>query len=414
LLVAEAVQRQQPATSHQQPMMNWLAQVFALIEFNLRSLPRRKGAAISAMFGIAGVVAVLVFVLSIGQGFERTMQSTGAPDAAIVLRSGADSEMMSILSRDDAHIISEAPGVARARGKALVSPELFVVIDLPKRSTQTDANVPLRGIEPQGLDVHPVQITSGRMFEWGKNEVIAGRGAVNEFSGIDLGSDLHLGQTTWRVVGIFTAGGSLPESELWTDAAVLGPAYHRGPTFQAVKVKLSSPGSYQQFKDALTSDPRLNVKVQRDAEYYAAQSRMIVQLVTRLGGILSGLMAIGAVFGALNTMYTAVAARAREIATLEALGFGSSPIVISVLLESLLLALVGGVVGALLAWGLFDGYRAATLNWQTFSQVTFAFDVNPLLLGSGILYAMIIGFIGGLFPAIRAVRLPLATALRAG
>ncbi|HSP14197.1 MAG TPA: ABC transporter permease [Thermoanaerobaculia bacterium] len=394
--------------------MNWLAQVFALIEFNLRSLPRRKGSAASAMFGIAGVVAVLVGVLSIGQGFRRTMQSTGAPDAAIVMRSGADSEMMSILSRDDAQIISEAPGVARARGRALVSPELFVVIDLPKRSTHTDANVPMRGVGQQAFDVHPIRITSGRMFEWGKNEVIAGRGAVNEFSGLDLGSELHLGQNVWKIVGLFESGGGLPESELWTDSAVLGPAYHRGPTFQAVKVKLSSPGSYQEFKDALTSDPRLNVKVQREAEYYAAQSRMIVLLVTGLGSIISGLMAIGAVFGALNTMYTAVAARAREIATLEALGFSSSPIVVSVMVESLLLALIGGVAGALLAWGLFDGYRAATLNWQTFSQVTFAFDVNPRLLVSGILYALLIGFIGGLFPAIRAARLPLATALRAG
>ncbi len=395
--------------------MNWLAQVAALVEFNLRSLPRRRGSAVSAMFGIAGVVAVLVGVLSIGQGFRRTMQSTGAVDSAIVMRSGADSEMMSILNRDEAQIISEAPGVARTKGRALVSPELFVVIDLPKRSTNTDANVPLRGVEPQAFDVHPaVHLTKGRMFAWGRNEVIVGQGAVNEFKGLDLGSELKLGQNVWKIVGVFEAAGGLPESELWTDCEVLGPAYHRGPTFQAVKVKLSSPGSYQQFKDALTSDPRLNVKVQRETEYYAAQSRMIVLLVTGLGSIISGLMAIGAVFGALNTMYTAVAARAREIATLEALGFSSSPIVVSVLFESMLLALAGGLAGALLAWGLFDGYRAATLNWQTFSQVTFAFDVNPRLLVSGILYGLLIGFIGGLFPAIRAARLPLATALRAG
>ncbi|HEX7420602.1 MAG TPA: ABC transporter permease [Thermoanaerobaculia bacterium] len=395
-------------------MGKWLAQVGALIEFNLRSLPRRKGSAFAAMVGIAGVVAVLVGVLSIGQGFQKTMESTGSPDTAIIMRSGADSEMMSILTKDDANIVAEAPGIARANGHALVSPELFVVVNLPKKSTGTDANVPLRGIERPALDVHKeIHITKGRMFEWGRNEVIVGRGAYNEFSGLDVGSDLHFGVTIWKVVGLFEAGGGLPESEMWADAAVLAPAYHRGATYQALKVKLASAGSYQQFKDALSSDPRLSVKVQRETEYYAAQSRMIVLLVTGLGSIISGLMAMGAVFGALNTMYTAVASRAREIATLEALGFTSSPVVISIVLESVLLALVGGTIGALVAWLAFDGYRAATLNFQTFSQVTFAFDVNAPLLISGVLYALLIGFIGGLFPAIRAARLPLATALRA-
>ena len=395
-------------------MGSWFAQVAALIEFNLRSLPRRKGSAFAAMVGIAGVVAVLVGVLSIGQGFRKTMESTGSPDTAIIMRSGADSEMMSILTKDDANIVSEAPGIARAKGHALVSPELFVVVNLPKKSTNTDANVPLRGIERPALDVHKeIHITRGRMFEWGRNEVIVGRGAFNEFSGLDVGSDLHFGVTIWKVVGLFEAGGGLPESEMWADAAVLAPAYHRGPTYQALKVKLASSGSYQQFKDALSSDPRLSVKVQRETEYYAAQSRMIVLLVTGLGSIISGLMAMGAVFGALNTMYTAVASRAREIATLEALGFGSSPVVISIVFESVLLALTGGTLGALVAWLAFDGYRAATLNFQTFSQVTFAFDVNAPLIISGVLYALLIGFIGGLFPAIRAARLPLATALRA-
>jgi putative ABC transport system permease protein len=395
-------------------MGKWFAQVGALIEFNLRSLPRRKGSAFAAMVGIAGVVAVLVGVLSIGQGFQKTMESTGSPDTAIIMRSGADSEMMSILTKDDANIVADAPGIARANGHALVSPELFVVVNLPKKSTGTDANVPLRGIERPALDVHKeIHITKGRMFEWGRNEVIVGRGAYNEFTGLDVGSDLHFGVTVWKVVGLFEAAGGLPESEMWADAAVLAPAYHRGATYQALKVKLASAGSYQQFKDALSSDPRLSVKVQRETEYYAAQSRMIVLLVTGLGSIISGLMAMGAVFGALNTMYTAVASRAREIATLEALGFTSSPVVISIVLESVLLALVGGTLGAFLAWLAFDGYRAATLNFQTFSQVTFAFDVNAPLLISGVLYALLIGFIGGLFPAIRAARLPLATALRA-
>lgn len=395
-------------------MENWLGQIIALVEFNLRTLPRRKGSAAASMFGIAGVVAVLVGVLSIGQGFKKVMETTGAPDSAIVLRSGADTEMMSVLLRNDVNVISEAPGVARAHGRALVSPELFVIVDLPKRSTNSDANVPFRGVERTAFDVHPeIHITQGRMFEWGRNEVIIGRGAHDEFAGLDVGKEVRFGLTFWKIVGMFEAAGSLPESELWGDAAVLAPAYHRGESFQTVKVKLASPGSFQQFKDALTSDPRLSVKVQRESEYYAAQSRFIILLVTGLGSIISGLMAIGAVFGALNTMYTAVAARAREIATLEALGFGSSPVVISVLVESMLLALIGGVAGAAAAWAIFDGYRGATLNWQTFSQVTFAFDVNSHLLASGILWALAIGFVGGLLPAIRAARTPLATGLRA-
>jgi putative ABC transport system permease protein len=258
-----------------------------------------------------------------------------------------------------------------------------------------------------------VKVVEGRMFEWGRNEVIVGRGAHSEFEGLEMGAKLKFGQNLWTVVGLFEAGGGLSESEIWADAAVLAPAYRRGPTYQSLLVKLASSGNFQRFKDSLTADPRLNVKVLRESEYYAEQSRMIILLITGLGGIVSALMAVGAVFGALNTMYTAVSARAREIATLEALGFGAAPVIVSVLVESMLLAVTGGAIGALLAWAAFDGYRAATLNWQTFSQVAFAFDVNAELLVNGIVYALVIGFIGGLFPAIRAARLPVATALRA-
>jgi putative ABC transport system permease protein len=394
--------------------MRWLSQVGALLNFNLKSLPQRKGAALAAVFGIAGVVAVLVGVLSIAQGFKRTMTVAGSADTAIVLRSGADSEMTSVLGRDEARIIGDAPGVARgADGKPLVSAELFVIVNLPKRSTGTDANVPLRGVEPAAFGVRDeVKVTSGRMFEWGRNEVIVGRGALAEFAGLDVGSRLKFGQNEWMVVGLFDAGGGLSESEIWSDGAVLAPAYRRGATYQSLLVKLASAGNFQRFKDTLTADPRLNVKVQRETEYYAEQSRMIILLITGLGGIISTLMAVGAVFGALNTMYTAVASRAREIATLGALGFGASPVVLSILIESMLLAVAGGAIGAGLAWAAFDGYRAATLNWQSFSQVTFAFDVSAPLLLNGIAYALAIGFIGGLFPAIRAARLPVAVALR--
>lgn len=393
--------------------MNWFRQVAALVGFGIRTLPTRKGSAAAAAFGIAGVVAVLVGVLSIGEGFQKVMTETGSDDSAIVLRSGADSEMTSVLLRDNAGILDDAPGVARAGGKALVSPELFVIVDLPKRSTGTDANVPMRGVTETAFAVRPeVRIVEGRMFGWGRNEVIVGRGAHSEFKDTDIGTQLKFGSNTWTVVGIFESHGSISESELWADGAVLAPAYHRGNSFQTALVKLASPGAFRQFKDALTADPRLSVKVVREREYYAGQSRVLRLLVTGLALVVCSLMGLGAVFGALNTMYTAVAARAREIATLEALGFGGAAVMVSVILEALLLALAGGMLGAAVAYFAFDGYRTATMNWQSFSQVAFAFDVNARLVTWAIVYALAIGLVGGLFPAIRAARLPLSIALR--
>lgn len=393
--------------------MRFFAQTAALIGFNMRTLPARKGSAAAAIVGIAGVVAVFVGLLSIGQGFRRTMTIAGSPDTVFVLRTGADSEMASILSREEARIIAEAPGVARKNGKALVSPELFVIVNLPKRSTGTDANVPLRGVEQTAFDVRDeIKIVEGRNFAPGRNEVIVGRGAQQQFAGLDIGSELAFGQNRWRVVGIFEANGSISESEIWSDAAVLAPAYRRGSSYQNAVVRLASPGSFNTFKDALTSDPRVSLKIVRESEYYAEQSQTLVKIVNFLAGIVTTLMGLAAVFGALNTMYTAVAARAREIATLEAIGFRAAPIIVSVLIESVVLATIGGIIGALGAWLVFDGFRTATINWQTFSQVAFAFDVNTALLVRGIVSAVVIGVIGGLFPAIRAARLPVAVALR--
>lgn len=393
--------------------MRWFAQVAALIAFGVRTLPARKGSAAAAAFGIAGVVAVLVGVLSIGEGFKKVMTETGGEDMAIVLRAGADSEMTSVLSGDTTGILEGAPGVARANGKALVSPELFVIVDLPKRSTSTDANVPMRGVKEAAFAVRPqVRIVEGRMFGWGRNEVIVGRGAHSEFQKTDIGTQLKFGENVWTVVGIFEAGGGISESELWADSAVLAPAYRRGNTYQTALVKLASAGVFQKFKDALTSDPRLTPKVMRETEYYAGQSRALRLLVTGLALVVCSLMGLGAIFGALNTMYTAVSSRAREIATLEALGFGGAAVMVSVIAEAMLLALAGGVIGAAAAYLAFDGFRTATMNWQSFSQVTFAFDVNARLVGFAILYALVIGLVGGLFPAIRAARMPVALALR--
>ena len=396
-------------------MLNWLIQVFTVTKFSLQTIPERKGAALSAVFGIAGVVVVLVGVLSIAQGVRLMIQNSGDEGNAIVLRSGSDSEMMSGLSGTDAEIIADAPGIGRTDEGPMASPELFVIINLPKRSTGTDANVPLRGVSNAGFEVRDrLEITDGRRFRWGLNEVVVGAGAAREFAGLDLGSSLEVGGERWPIVGIFEAAGGMAEGEIWADAVVVQSAYRRGNSFQSVYTRLVSGDTFGEFKDSLTTDARLNVKVERATDFYSEQSTALRGIIIGLGSLVAGLMGLGAVFGALNTMYSAVSARTREIATLRALGFKSGPVVISVLLESLVLALAGGLIGGGLAYLAFDGYRAATINLQSFSQIAFAFDVNLTLLRNGILYAMLIGLIGGLFPALRAARLPVAAALREG
>jgi putative ABC transport system permease protein len=391
--------------------LNWFSQVGSITKFGLMTIPQRRGAAAAAAFGIAGVVAVLVGVLSIGVGFRKAMTVAGSPDTAIVMRSGADSELVSGLTRESTRVIADAPGLARTAEGPIASAELFVILNFPKRSTGTDANVPMRGVERPAFQVRDVRIVEGRMFDWGKNEVIVGAGAAKEFA-VDVGRTMKVGRYDWPVVGVFTAHGGIAESEIWTDATVLQGAYNRGDSFQSLYAKLQSPGAFKQFKDALTTNPQLNVQVLRQSEYYADQASSVTKLITTLGYLIATLMAIGAVFGALNTMYSAVSARTREIATLRALGFGSGAVVVSVMIESLFLALLGGALGAGLALMAFDGLHTATMNWQSFSQVTFSFDVTPALLVQGIVWSALIGLVGGLFPAIRAARLPIAAALR--
>jgi putative ABC transport system permease protein len=394
-------------------MLNWLSQIVSVTFFALRTIPERKGAAATAAVGIAGVVAVFVGVLSIAEGFRAAMTVKGADDVAIVMRSSADNEMTSVLGRDEARIVADAPGVARAADGPLVSSELFVIINLPKKPSLTDANVPFRGVGSGAMKIREgMRIIEGRMFGSGRNEIIVGSGAARAFAGLEVGKKIHIGQNDWEVVGIFSGGGGAAESELWTDAAVLQPAYHRGESFQSVYVKLSSPQMFQQFKDSLTTNPQVKVKVLREQELLAEQSKMLTDFIKNVGVLVAAMMGLGALFGALNTMYSAVANRTREIATLRALGFGASPVILSVLFESLALALIGGGIGAAAAYFAFDGFKAATINWQTFSQIAFAFSVTPQLLITAIIWAAAIGLLGGLFPAIRAARLPIAAALR--
>ncbi len=396
-----------------QRLLNWFAQVYSVGVLNLRTLPQRFGSSAATVVGVAGVVTVFVAVLSIGEGFRATLAQTGSPETALVMRTGADTEMMSLVSQEDSRIIQDAPGIGRGNHGAEASPEMLVLVDVPMISTGTDANVALRGVTPAAFEVRPrLHIFAGRNFVPGRNEIIAGRAAAGQFAGLQVGDVKHWGKTDWTVVGQFTDSGSVAESEIWADLNVLQGAYNRGTIVSDVYARLASPQDFGEFKAALTSDPRLSVRVVRETEYFAEQSIFLTNLVTRLGYLIAAMMGVGAVFGAINTMYSAVAARTREIATLRALGFGGGPVVISVIVESILLAFAGGLVGGIIAYFVFNGYRASTLNWQSFSQVAFAFRVTPRLLLQGFFYSVVIGLVGGLFPAVRAARTSVAAALR--
>ena len=394
--------------------MRWVREVAAVLVLSVRTIPQRFNSSAVAIVGIAGVVVVFVSVLSIAAGFGAALQGAGSPRRAVVLRSGSDSEMTSGFEGPDADVIKQAPGISRDGPSALVAAELYVVIDLPKRSSpDKPANVPLRGIEPVSMKVRDnVSIIDGRMFQFGTNEVIVGRGAHSQFVSTNVGDTIDSGKNKWQVVGVFEAQGGVAETEIWADARTLQGVYQRGNTFQVVLARLESENALQAFSDWLTTNPQLTVMVRRENEYYAAQSRMMTSLIQSVGFGIAALMGIGAVFGAILTMYTAVATRAREIATLRALGFNTAAVLASVVGESMVLGAIGGVIGGIIAYVGFNGYQTSTMNFQTFSQVAFAFRVTPGLLATGLAYALTMGFIGGLFPAVRAARLPIPTALR--
>jgi putative ABC transport system permease protein len=393
--------------------VNFLKQTLAVTLVNLRTIPQRLGSSGVAIVGIAGVVIVLVSVLSIAQGFAAAMEASGSPVRALVMRSGADSEMTSGLSGPEVDVIKQAPGLRRDGQLPLASAELYVIIDIPKISTGTSANVPMRGIERAGTALREeFSIAEGRMFEFGTNEVIVGRGASVNFKGLTVGNTVTVGQSTWKVVGLFETDGSVAETEIWCDARTLQGVYRRGNTYQSLLARLDSSESFNTFRDWLTSNPQVNVQVRREADYYAQQSRALTSLIQNVGVGIAVLMGIGAVFGAILTMYTAVSTRSREIATLRALGFNTTSVVVSVLAESLALAAIGGTIGGLLAYLAFNGYQTSTMNFSTFSQVAFAFQVTPRLLAMGLFYALAMGLVGGLFPALRAARLPIPSALR--
>jgi putative ABC transport system permease protein len=383
------------------------------IVYNIRSVRARWTSAIVAVVGIAGTVGVFVAMLSLANGFRATLVSSGSPDNALIVRAGATSEMTSGVGLDAVKIIQDAPGIARGPNGPLVTPEAVLMAPIPLISTGTDANVELRGVSPNVLEIRKqVKIVQGRTFQPGLAEVIVGKNANKTYSGLTLGNSISLGKLRWQVVGVFDAGGSAFDSEVWGDSHLLTAAYDRPDTFfQSATVHLTSPDALNGLKDALTTDPRLNVDVTREIDYYSKQSRTMTAMITVLGGFVAFIMAIGAVFGALNTMYSAVADRGKEIATMRALGFGGPAVVFSFLLEALLISFVGGVLGCLAVLRL-NGLTTSTINFQTFSNLAFAFKITPLLLAEGVIFALVMGVLGGFFPAVRAARLPVATALR--
>jgi len=393
--------------------MRALNQIIAVTALNLKNLPQRSGSSLVAIIGVAAVVLVFAAVLSMARGFERTMVTTGSEDAAIIMRSGSTSEMSSGLSNDQTLIIANAPGVLKDGDTPIVSAELYVIADVKMKSNDVDANVPFRGVQASAFDVRRnVRIYEGRMFETGKNEILVGRGAQSEFQGLDVGSIIRFGQTEWSIVGAFEAGGGVAESELWTDVRVLQGAYRRGNSFQTVRVKLESPESLEILKANLKDDPRIDPDVMTEREFYSTQAEQLTQFIKLVGYPLTILMSIGAIFGALNSMYSSVSVRGKEIATLRALGFGPVSVLVSTIVESMLLALIGGLVGGILAYLVFNGFRVSTLNGASFSQVVFDFAVTGDLLAQGLRVALVIGVVGGLFPAFRAARMPVAQALR--
>ncbi|MEE4637534.1 MAG: ABC transporter permease [Wenzhouxiangella sp.] len=383
-----------------------MRQAIAITLASLRAIPGRLGPSLVAIIGVAGVVAVLVAVLSMARGFERSLEGGALPENVIVMRSGAGSELESGLSGEQARLIAQAAQLER------ISAEVYVIIDLTKAATGTAANVPLRGVGADAVGIRAdLALVEGRMFEPGRREVIVGSGAASQFAGLEVGNTLEFGTERWDVVGRFSGGGAA-SSELWTDSAVLQGAYRRGNSFSSIYGQLKDADLFEDFRDTLTADPRLSVTVQRESDYLAAQSQALSTFIAVAGYGIAALMALGALFGALNTMYNVVAQRSREIGTLRALGFSPGAVVISVMAEALLLALLGGAIGAVLAWVLFNGMTVSTLNFASFTQVVFDFAVTPDLLVQGLILALGIGLLGGLAPAIRAARVPIVVALR--
>ena len=383
------------------------------ISYNFRSIKERWTSTIVAVLGIAGTVGVFVAMLSLARGFKATLVASGSPGNALIMRAGSSSEMMGGITLDSVRVAQDGPGVAHDANGPLVTQEVVGVVPFPLISTGTDANVQVRGVSPNVLTIRNfAKIVEGRMFQPGLAELVVGKNASRTYAGLTVGNSVNFGGGRWQVVGVFDAGGSSFDSEVWCDAHILSQVLKRPDNiFQSATIHLTSPAAFQQFKDTVTADPRMNVDVWREIDYYAKQSTTMTRLITVLGGFVAAIMAIGAIFGALNTMYSAVAERGREIATMRALGFSTWNVILSFLFEALLISFAAGLIGCLAVLPL-NGLTTNTMNWQTFSNLAFAFKITFDLLLMGVLFALVMGVLGGLLPAIRAAIRPVAVALR--
>ncbi|MCJ9427712.1 ABC transporter permease [Kordiimonas marina] len=392
--------------------MKLLSQIWVVIVMNIRSLPQRLWMSLAAILAVTVVVAVLLSFLSMANGFAKTLEGTGSNDIAIVTRGGSQSELNSVLSRHAVNAVSVAPGVAKtADGQPYYSAELYVVVNAIKKSSGTKVNIPLRGIDPIGFTLRDhVKITAGRMFQPGKNEIIVGQKVLGQFSGFELGKEVKFGKSRWTVVGIFSTGGTAFESELWADARTVQSQFRRGDSYQTMRIKLTTPGDLSGIEKAIKADPTLNLDVKTEAQYFAEQGQALKNIV-RVGWAISIVMSLGALAGALNTMFTSVASRSKEIATLRAIGFSNVSAFFGTLAESVVLSVLGGLVGALMSYLFMDGMTTSTLG-ASFTQVIFTFELSPALFEKGIILALLIGVIGGFFPAWRAARLPVVVAFR--
>jgi putative ABC transport system permease protein len=394
-------------------MANAFAQIGAVTGMNLRNVPVRWSSSLVAVLGVGGVTLVLVALLSISAGFRVALEGSGSDDVAIIMRAGSNNELSGGFGSDTVTVVGDAPGIAKAEGKPILSPELYVLVDGKMKGKDASTNLPLRGVSPMAPLVRKnFNLVEGRMFKEGTNEIIVGDGVVKNYDGLEVGKVVRWGATDWTVVGRFSDQGGIAESEAWGDTRVVQQAWRRGNSFQSIRVKLENPAALKKLKDALTKDPRVRVSVQSERQFYVDQQKLMSTIINSVGWTLAIMMGIAALFAALNTLYNAVAQRVREIATLRALGFGGFPVMFSVLIEALILGAVGGLIGGLLAWLFLNGMTSSTMNWASFSQMTFAFTVTPRLMLTGIIYGLILTFIAGILPGIRAARLPITSGLR--
>ncbi|AMX01187.1 ABC transporter permease [Microbulbifer thermotolerans] len=394
-------------------MGSLFSQIVTVTAMNIRSLPRRLWMSLAMVLASAVVVAVLMAFLAMAKGFEATMEGAGSDRVAILMREGAAAELNSVLTREQVNLVAESAGIARDAQGPLISPELYVIVDGIKKASGTEANIPLRGLNAKGMAMREnMHLLEGRMFTPGTNEMIVGAGVLREFDGFEIGKEVRFGKNVWTVVGIFSTGGNVFESELWADAAMVQAHYNRGSSYQTIRVQLQTPGDLAPLRETIEREPRLNLDIQTERDYFANQGEQL-RYMAIFGRVISFVMALGALAGALNTMYTSVADRAKEIATLRALGFGNFSAFCGTVAEALVLAAAGGLLGSLAAFLFFDGLSTSTLG-GSFTQVVFSFEVSPDLFMQGAALALFIGFVSGFFPAWRAARVPVVVAFRNG